>query len=121
MDDQARQSGKRVRTTEAYVPGYVEPIKLRAGEVCVVGHRDQQWKAYLWCSNQRGEAGWVPDTYLRMEGRASAVALRDYDGTELTVAKGEVLDVLDEEGGWLWCRTSLGRLGWIPHDIAEDV
>ena len=54
-----------------------------------------------------------------MNGRIEAVALRDYDGTELTVAKGEMLERLDDEGGWLLCRTSPGRIGWLPRDVVE--
>jgi hypothetical protein len=29
--------------------------------------------------------------------------------------------VLEEAGGWLRCRTSSGREGWIPGDIVEPV
>lgn len=109
----------RFRVIASYVPGYVEPIRFKSGEIIAVGHRDQQWTAYLWCTAQDGSQGWVPETYLEMNGRSEAVARRDYDGTELTVARGEVLERLDEEGGWLLCRTSQGRIGWLPRDVVE--
>jgi hypothetical protein len=32
---------------------------------------------------------------------------------------GELLDVMDEAGGWLRCRTSSAREGWIPADNTE--
>jgi hypothetical protein len=39
-----------------------------------------------------------------------------YDTTELPTKAGDVLDVLaeDHESGWLWCRPSDGREGWVP-------
>ena len=41
--------------------------------------------------------------------------------TELTIAKGELLDVREEAGGWLRCRTSSGHEGWVPGDNVEPV
>jgi Variant SH3 domain len=109
----------RMRVREAYVPGYLEPIRFKQGEAVNVGHHDQQWTAYCWCTAQSGEQGWVPDSYLDMTGPSEAVAKRDYDGTELTVGKDEIVEVLDDEGGWLLCRTSMGSVGWLPGDILE--
>jgi SH3-like domain-containing protein len=115
MDDTPR----RVRVIEAHVPEYMEAIRFRAGEVLSVGHRDQQWTEYLWCTAQDGSQGWVPESYVGMTGRAEAEALRDYDGTELTVGRGDELEVLEEAGGWLRCRTRDGREGWVPEAEVE--
>ena len=108
-----------MRVTESYVPGYIEPIHFAKGEILSVGHRDQQWTAYCWCTAQNGEQGWVPESYLEQTSPTEAVAKRDYDGTELTVARSELVEVLDDEGGWLLCRTTRGSVGWLPGDILE--
>lgn len=109
----------RVRVTLPHVTSDPNPVRFKTGEVIGVGHHDQQWRSYVWCTDQHGHAGWVPDFYLEMTGPREARALRDYDATELTVARGEVLDALDEAGGWLQCRNAAGLVGWIPADNVE--
>ena len=104
----------RVRVIESHVTSYPSPVRFRAGDALNIGHRDQQWTSYVWCTDMDGHAGWVPDTYIEMTGLHEATATRDYDATELTVGRGEVLDVLDEAGGWLLCRTGAQRVGWVP-------
>ncbi len=50
-----------------------------------------------------------------------AVALRDYDSTELSVGRKQILEVLDEVGGWYLCRTETGMSGWVPGTSVEPV
>jgi dipeptidyl aminopeptidase/acylaminoacyl peptidase len=52
------------------------------------------------------------------DGR-QATAMRDYDSTELSVGRKEVLEVLDELGGWYLCRTQSGMSGWVPSTSVE--
>ena len=54
-----------------------------------------------------------------MTGEHQAVALRDYDATELSVGRKELLEVLDEVGGWYLCRTQTGMSGWVPCSCVE--
>ena len=110
---------RRVCVVRSHVTSDPDPVRFVSGEVLSVGHHDQQWRSYVWCTDQSGHAGWVPDFYLEMTGAREATALRDYDATEMTVAKGELLDVLEEAGGWLRCRTSSGHEGWVPADNVE--
>ena len=110
---------RHVRITAAYVSSAPDPVRFHAGEVVGVGRHDQQWTSYVWGTDQAGRAGWVPEAYLEMTGPREAVALRDYDATELTVGHGEHLDVLDEAGGWLLCRTDAGIVGWVPADHTQ--
>lgn len=112
---------RKVRVIEPHITSDPNPVRFRAGDVLGVGHRDQQWTSYVWCTDQAGRAGWVPDSYFRLTGPHEAVALRDYDATELTVARGDVLDVLDEAGGWYLCRSALGVSGWVPGDVVEPI
>ena len=112
--DQAPQSTQRARVIESHVSSPQSPVKFAVGDVLGVGHRDRQWTTYVWVTDQGGHAGWVPDTYLEMTGEHDAVAIRDYDATELTIVKDEVVDVLEEAGGWTHCRNAHGIDGWVP-------
>ena len=110
---------QRVRVVKPHVTNDPNPVQFTTGEVLSLGHHDQQWTTYVWCTDQSGHAGWVPNFYLEVTGKNEAVALRDYDPTEITVSKGEGLEVLAEAGGWLRCRTSSGLEGWLPADNVE--
>jgi hypothetical protein len=108
-----------VRVTTTYVSSVTDPVRFAVGETLACGHRDQLWTSYVWCTDEAGRAGWVPDSYFSETGPHEATALRDYDATELTVARGEHLEVLDEAGGWLLCRSAAGMVGWVPSDHVE--
>ena len=113
---------QRVRVVEAHVTSDPNPIRFREGDTLGVGHHDQVWKDYVWGTDQAGRSGWVPDAYLDPAADGcTAVALRDYDSTELTVGRRQVLDVLDEVGGWYLCRTASGASGWVPGTSVEPV
>ena len=115
------ETPRRVRIVATYVSSSTDPVRFHTGEVVGVGRRDQQWTSYVWGTDQAGRAGWVPDMYLEMTGPHEAVALRDYDATELTVGHGEHLEVLEEAGGWLRCRTAAGVTGWVPADHTQEL
>src|SRR5512140_111719 len=97
-----------VIVTADYESAYPNPIKLIAGDEVTITDRESEWAGWLWCTNTSGRSGWVPEKYVRRSGDRG-VALRDYDATELTVARGERLHVLFEESGWCWCRDSQRR------------
>lgn len=112
----------RVRVVEAHVTSDPTPIRFRAGDTLGVGHHDQVWIHYVWGTDQAGRSGWVPESYLDIgpDGE-TAVARRDYDSTELTIGRKQVLEVLEEAGGWYLCRTETGMSGWIPSTSVEPV
>ncbi len=113
---------ERVRVTEPHVTSDPNPVRFRTGDTLGTGHRDRVWTEYVWATDSAGRSGWVPSSYLEIdERRHVAVALRDYDATELTVGREEVLEVLDEVGGWLLCRTPTGISGWVPGTSVEPV
>ncbi len=112
----------RVRVIEAHVTSDPNPIRFRTGDTLGVGHQDQVWKDYVWGTDQAGRSGWVPDEYLEISpDEHQATALRDYDSTELTVGRKQVLEVLDEVGGWYLCRNEAGMSGWVPGTSVEPV
>ena len=112
----------RVRVIEAHVTSDPNPIRFRTGDTLGVGHHDQVWQDYVWGTDQAGRSGWVPDEYLEISpDEHQATALRDYDSTELTVGRKQVLEVLDEVGGWYLCRNEAGMSGWVPGTSVEPV
>lgn len=110
MDD-----GKQRMVSKSHERTYADPITLAAGDRVTITQRElwDEVHVWLWCIGQTGKAGWVPERYLRVEGE-QALALREYSARELTVSEGETLAVLDEEGGWYWCRKESGECGWVP-------
>ena len=125
--------GMTVFVTRAHAASSPDANRLRAGDRMIVGRRDTTWPEYVWCTAPDGREGWVPESLLRSaeapgpaaafgaDGAAPqpdagrvALALRDYDARELTVAAGVRLEAFEEAGGWLWCRTKEGEYGWVP-------
>ena len=90
------------------------PIQLEPGEAVVVGQRDSDWPAFVFVTAARGR-GWVPARHLSADSGAAVVEVA-YDTTELAVAPGQEVTVLDrdDESGWWWCRADGGAEGWVP-------
>jgi uncharacterized protein YgiM (DUF1202 family) len=111
-------TSKKGKVINTYRSAYPDPLIIKTGEVLSVEERESEWAGWTWCVNKNGKAGWVPERYLEFSGD-SCKALHDYDATELSVAVGEVLTVLNEESGWAWCENKNGRTGWVPADCIE--
>ncbi|MBD8868858.1 SH3 domain-containing protein [Nocardioides donggukensis] len=90
------------------------PLRLAVGEHVKVGERDTEWPEFVFVTTHHG-SGWVPARRLSTAS-GSAVVRAAYDTTELPTEAGERLEVVaeDRESGWLWCRSSRGREGWVP-------
>ncbi len=67
---------------------YLNPIRFKAGEKVSVGKRDEEYAGWIWTTLASGNSGWAPEELLSISGQ-SAVALADYDATELTIEAGE--------------------------------
>ena len=107
---------RKVRVVKGYRTNYPEPLKLMAGEILTLGDRESQYAGWLWCTDKNGNSGWVPENYVEIIG-LSVRMNRDYDATELNVDEGDELWILDQESGWVLCRTDDGRLGWLPGNV----
>ena len=107
-----------VRVITPYQSSFPDPLQLPAGLRVAVTDKKTHYEGWLWCTDPAGKSGWVPQSYLARRG-GSAVLLRDYDATELTVQFGEELLVSEEESGWYWCRAADGRRGWVPAEHVE--
>jgi uncharacterized protein YgiM (DUF1202 family) len=114
---------KRVRVESGFPPGFFDgltrpPLVMREGEaVTVEDDTSAEWPAFVLVTDKRGGRGWVPERYLRREGKR-AVATRRYDTTTLDPSEGEMLTVIEEdlESGWVWCRDAKGKTGWFAMD-----
>jgi hypothetical protein len=108
-----------VVATESHAIPERPPLSLASGDVVTVGRRDGDWPAFVFVTTARG-SGWVPSRYLSADtGRA--VVVTPYNTTELATSSGEILQVIDrdDESGWLWCRSTDGREGWVPSRSVE--
>lgn len=95
------------------------PIRLEVGDEVQVSARDSDWSEFVFVTAPQG-TGWVPARHLSQpSGRATVRAA--YDTTELPTRPGEVLEVIAEDvvSGWLWCRSSSDRRGWVPVRTVE--
>ncbi len=116
MDPQRRQ----VRVVTSCTRERVQEIRVRIGDSLSVGHRNQQHPAFVWSATEDGHHGWVPEDYIEIVGGRDGVACRDYDSTHLTVMSGERLDVLEQVGDYLLCRSTTGVQGWVPESCVHD-
>lgn len=90
------------------------PLRLAVGEHVQVSKRDTEWPEFVFVTAQHG-SGWVPARRLSTPS-GPAVVRAAYDTTELPTEFGELLEVVAEDlkSGWLWCRSSSEREGWVP-------
>lgn len=98
-----------------------EPIRLEPGDEVTVGERDTQWPAFVFVTGGSGE-GWVPSRHLSASAGSAAV-ITPYDTTELELAAGEEVTVLnrDDASGWWWCRRADGSTGWVPVSVLDPI
>ena len=80
----------------------------------MVGDRDSEWPEFTFVTCSHG-TGWVPARHLSSDHGAAVVEFA-YDTTELAVAAGQELTVIDRDdvSGWWWCRSDEGAEGWVP-------
>jgi hypothetical protein len=108
------------RVRAGYTAQYEDPITFKSGEEIEVSDKTYDWEGHpwVWCTNQAGKAGWVPEGYVdKLEARG--IGRVDYDAVELSADVGETLLVVDETHGWVRCRRASGEEGWIPAENLE--
>jgi hypothetical protein len=104
---------ERYRVTKAYHSPYTEPLTLPRGERLKWEPRECEWPGWIWCTTEEGESRWVPENWVRKEGK-ECVLQRPYTATELSVEEGETVTVLLMESQWGWVTDESGRSGWVP-------
>jgi hypothetical protein len=97
----------------SYSPQNKSPISGVRGDVFTLGQRDDEFPGWIWTTAPDGRSGWTHESFLEMTGDRATLR-EDYTAQELTIRVGDTLEILREVGGWLWCRTASGNLGWLP-------
>jgi hypothetical protein len=104
---------KQLVMIEDNEPTYPDPIQVNQGEVLIVGEEDSEYPGWIWCENQEGKRGWVPDDCIETVGSESR-AKYDYSAVELRARVGDRLIPLESKYGWVLCTNSAGDRGWLP-------
>jgi SH3-like domain-containing protein len=109
---------------KAWAASYPYSVRLVSGEPVSILKRDPECPGWLWCRASDGKEAWIPEAFVEPMGEFMSGASsddsgrgrmrRDYDSTELSVAEGERLFLIEAESGWVWAEDSSGRRGWIP-------
>lgn len=115
------RTNTRYRTTSAYEAKYSNPIQFESGELITLGGRDSEFPEFLWAKDERGREGWVHQSKFLVTSEKKAVTTAHYNAIELTIRAGELVSAEEALGDWSWCRTTAGRLGWLPNHILERV
>lgn len=104
------------RAISDYEVSYPRPVVFKSGDSVKVIKSDASWPGWVWVETSDGNQGWAPRSVLGGNSEDGNVfaALADYNGTELSAAKGERLEGLHEESGWVWCRRGDSSEGWFP-------
>ena len=108
------------RVVKTFQAPQADPLVVSGGERLAFERRETEWPGWIWCVDESGKSGWVPEAWVCPEGE-TCVMRRDYDGTELSVADGEEFAVTLTESGWAWGTTSDGRKGWVPMAYLEKI
>jgi hypothetical protein len=102
------------RVVQAHNDCCPDPISGKEGDVFLLGGRHSaDYPDFVWATAADNRCGWIPKTFLQQDGDFGRL-VRDYTAREVAVAMGEVVEILEEIGGWLWIATHDGREGWIP-------
>ena len=101
---------------------FTVPLLMKKDEIIEGEKRKTDWKGWIWCKNDAGLFGWVPEPYLKqLPEERKYIALRDYSAFELSVDVEHELMVLKEASSWTWVRTLDGEEGWIPLENLENI
>ena len=109
------------RVNSDFHPIHENLLIVRKGEILSIRkNTNRHWSGWKFCKNTSGEAGWIPERYLKIDGELAKV-LRDYAYSELHVIKGDELFIEKEISGWLWCVNNNGNRGWIPVNNVDRI
>lgn len=102
-----------------YERPYENPIDVGQGDiVCPVtdGSMETDFIGWTWCIGPDGRAGWTPDSWCEPTNGGWRL-MKNFSALELTVRKGERLQLLYSESGFLFCETIGGERAWIPDAV----
>jgi Variant SH3 domain/SH3 domain len=98
----------------AYDSQYPDPLIMNPGDTLkIVKRTDDEWPGWVFCENQSGKKGWVPENSIKIDAD-TAVAQVDYVAREVSVMEGEILRIEKTESGWAWVTNMTNETGWVP-------
>lgn len=107
-------SNLSARVIADYQAPYADPISVNAGDRIIIDNsKKTDWHGWIWCTNQLGKSGWVPEAYIDRHGDVGYLRY-DYDAIELNVRVGEILICHKEESGFVWATNQMNQNGWVP-------
>lgn len=112
-------AGTHALVVDEYAAPYPDPISVREGDVVLPdAERTQEtdFIGWTWCRGPDGREGWVPNSWIRY-GPDGWTMTRDFSAAELSVRKGERVGIEFSESGFVFARTSDGRVGWLPDAV----
>ncbi len=109
---------QRCYVVKDYQASNGDPLSIEAHEELHVSEKVDFWNdnpdwVWIWCTDPRGKSGWVPKNRIHRDGNIATTSSA-YSALELTVVEGDVLEVKEEESGWLWCVDQQRKCGWVP-------
>lgn len=99
---------------------FPDPISFTKGTTLTVGAKyagPEGWDNWFFCTLPTHSGGWVPSQIIdrKEDSPSEGVALEDYTAQELNVKIGEIVTVLKELNGWMWCKSMHSQQsGWVP-------
>lgn len=105
-----RMKPKYLKVVESYKSSTAKPIRLVRGESVTIVKKDLEQGWFL-LKNEAGQEGWAPLKILK-----GSTITQNYDASELTVAKGDIVKVYYEETNWYWCKNQEGLKGFVPKE-----
>ena len=109
-----------VRVIKKHATEFTVPLVMKKHDILEGEKRETEWEGWIWCKNDAGVFGWVPEPYLKqLSEERKYVALQDYNAFELPVDVGHELVILYEASSWAWVRTPDGGEGWVPLENLE--
>ena len=108
---------QKARVCKRYTSEFPYPLIVTKGSKVLVDNERNDWNGWKYCTFN-GSNGWIPTSYLDISEQC-AIVTKEYDGTELSLECGDIVEILDEEVGWYWCKTIEGYSGWYPKNRLE--
>lgn len=109
----------RTRVLQEYRSAYPNPITFEKGDRVHLGAVDNDYPGWVRVTTECGNEGWAPLRYLERFDTTVAVATTTYSAQELTAKPGELVEVLKQVDGWVWCINIRGQCGWLPRAVLE--
>ncbi len=109
----------KIKVVKEYISEFPNPLNLKMDETVFIEHLKVNHAGWKFCKTNDNE-GWIPESYLDINENHGRLK-NNYDANELSLNEGQVLEVLNEESGWYWCKKEDGEFGWYPKEMTKII